>query len=88
MKIMFDISAGVLKNTYKCKVDNHIVEIELWNNGKNDFIRLWYSYNNNINTAVLYYNAIDNNLYGANITNKQAEKIVAKIKQALKLHNI
>ena len=78
----------LLKNTYKCKVDNHIVEIELWNNGKNDFIRLWYSYNNNINTAVLYYNAIDNNLYGAKITNKQAEKIVAKIKQALKLHNI
>jgi hypothetical protein len=84
---MFDISAGIMKNTYKCKVDNHIIEIELLNNGDNDFVKIWYSYNNNINTTELYYDFTENNLYGANISERQAKLIVGKIKNALKLHN-
>ena len=88
MKIMFDISAGVFKNTYKCKIDNHIIEIELFNNAKNDFVKIWYNYNNNSKTTELYYNFDKNILYGANITNRQAKIIINKIKQALKLHNI
>jgi hypothetical protein len=84
---MFDVSIGNMINTYKCNVDKHIIEIELWNSGKNDFIKIWYSYNNNYNTTTLYYNAIDNNLYGARITDRQAKMIINKIKSALKVHN-
>lgn len=84
---MFDVSVGNMKNTYKCKVDNHIVEIELWNNGNNDFVKIWYSYNNNINTTELYYDFTKNNLYGANISERQVNLIIKKIKIALKMHN-
>lgn len=84
---MFDVSVGIMKTTYKCKIDKHILEIELWNNTDNDFVKVWYSYNNNINTTALYYNFEKNVLYGANITDRQANLIVSKIKSALKMHN-
>ena len=84
---MFDISVGVIKNIYKCKIDNHILEIELLNSGDNDVVKVWYSYNNNMSTTELYLDLKGKKYYGANITNRQLELIAKKVEKALEIHN-
>lgn len=81
MKISFDIYV----NTYTTKVDKHIIEIEIHNYKKNNFISLWYNYNNNFKSIQLFYDINNNNLYGANITSRQKKLIIKKIKKAMEL---
>jgi hypothetical protein len=76
----FDISYGVLKNTYKTKIDGHIVEIEICNNAKIDYVGIWWSYDNNWRSYEFYYSKEQDIFLYAKITERQA-KILREIMQ-------
>ena len=80
-----EISFNIYVNTYTTQVDKHIVEIEMHNCKKNNFISLWYYYNNNSSSIQLFYDVDNNYLYGANITSRQKNLIIKKIKKAMEL---
>lgn len=86
---MMDLSVGVYKNTYKTKIDNHEVEIEINNFIKPvDFITIWWSYdNNNLSTDYIYSVAKNDFYVVRGLTEKQKQKLVKKIKEALEMQN-
>lgn len=84
-----DLSIGVYKNTYKTKIDNHEVEIEINNFIKPvDFITIWWSYDNNNLSTDYIYSVEKNDFYVVRgLTEKQKQKLVKKIKEALEMQN-
>ena len=84
-----DLSVGVYKNTYKTKIDNHEVEIEINNFIKPvDFITIWWSYDNNNLSTDYIYSVEKNDFYVVRgLTEKQKQKLVKKIKEALEMQN-
>lgn len=86
---MMDLSVGVYKNTYKTKIDNHEVEIEINNFIKPvDFITIWWSYDNNNLSTDYIYSVEKNDFYVVRgLTEKQKQKLVKKIKEALEMQN-
>ena len=84
-----DLSIGVYKNTYKTKIDNHEVEIEINNFIKPvDFITIWWSYDNNNLSTDYIYSVEKNDFYVIRgLTEKQKQKLVKKIKEALEMQN-
>lgn len=84
-----DLSIGVYKNTYKTKIDNHEVEIEINNFIKPvDFITIWWSYKNNYLSTDYIYSVEKNDFYVVcGLTEKQKQKLVKKIKEALEMQN-
>ena len=84
-----NLSVGVYKNTYKTKIDNHEVEIEINNFIKPvDFITIWWSYDNNNLSTDYIYSVKKNDFYVVRgLTEKQKQKLVKKIKEALEMQN-
>ena len=84
-----NLSVGVYKNTYKTKIDNHEVEIEINNFIKPvDFITIWWSYDNNNLSTDYIYSVEKNDFYVVRgLTEKQKQKLVKKIKEALEMQN-
>lgn len=80
-----ELSCGVLKNTYKIKIDGHIVEIEIYKQKLIDYIKIWWSYNNNWKCMEFYYSKENDNFLYTNITERQAKILRAKIFQALEI---
>ena len=80
-----NLSCGVLKNTYKTKIDKHNVEIEICKNDLIDYIKIWWSYSNNWRSIDFYYSKEEDKFLYANITPRQEEILRAKVKQALEM---
>ena len=83
-----ELSCGVLKNTYKTKIDGHIVEIEICKQKLIDYIKIWWSYNNNWQSYDFYYSKEKNKFLYAKITDRQAKILRAKVLEALEMQKM
>lgn len=83
-----ELSCGNMKNTYKTKIDGHIVEIEISRDKMIDYIKIWWSYKNNWLCTGFYYSKEADEFLYANITERQAKILRAKIFQALEMEEI
>jgi len=83
-----ELSCGNIKNTYKTKIDGHIVEIEICRQKSIDYIKIWWSYNNNWQCTEFYYSKEEDKFLYAKITERQAKILRAKIFQALEMEEI
>ena len=81
-----DLKANIYNNTYVTKIDNHIIEIEIANNTKIDYIKIWYNYKNNFLSTYCYYSIEEKSLkYASFLTERQAKILLKKINEAMEL---
>ncbi len=80
-----ELSCGILKNIYRTKIDGHIVEIEICKQKLIDYIKIWWSYNNNWQSIEFYYSKEEDKFLYAKITERQAKILRTKIFQALEI---